>query len=155
MTQVARPLSEFNKYGAIDILKTLQNTSRDNQGDKREFYRLVYQTARGKVNLPKEPFRALVQRLLGDKYHTKVYEAVAKVEKAMSTGRPWSGSSHCGRSSDVPYKRRGMISSAPVPGLGEGGTPLFELCRDVPLDRVCFFLACHPKQGVQFDLTLS
>ena len=33
----ARPLSEFNKYKAIDILKTLQNTSWDNQDEKREF----------------------------------------------------------------------------------------------------------------------
>ena len=37
----ARPLSEFNKYEAIDILETLQNTSRDNQDEKREFYHLV------------------------------------------------------------------------------------------------------------------
>ena len=40
---------------------------------------------------------ALVLRLLVDKDHTKVYEAVAKVEKAMGTGRPWSGLSHRGR----------------------------------------------------------
>ena len=65
-----RPLPEFNKYEAIDILETLQNTSRDNQDEKREFYRLVYQTARGKVDLPKEHFRALLLRLLGDKDHT-------------------------------------------------------------------------------------
>ena len=32
-----RPLPEFNKYEAIDILETLQNTSRDNQDEKREF----------------------------------------------------------------------------------------------------------------------
>ena len=76
-----RPLSEFNKYEAVDILETLQNTSRDNHDEKHEFYRLVYQTARGKVDLPKEHFRALVLRLLGDKDHTKVYEAVAKVER--------------------------------------------------------------------------
>ena len=110
----ARLLSEFNKYEAIDILETLQNTSRDNQDEKREFYRLVYQTARGKVDIPKEHFRALVLRLLGDKDHTKVYEAVAKVEKAMSTGGPWSGSSHRGRSSDVSYKGRGIRSTALV-----------------------------------------
>ena len=29
----ARPLSEFNKYKAMDILETLQNTSRDNQDE--------------------------------------------------------------------------------------------------------------------------
>ena len=110
----ARPLSEFNKYEAIDILETLQNTSRDNQDEKREFYRLVYHTARGKVDLPKEHFRALVLRLLGDKDHTKVYEAVAKVEKAMGSGSPWSVSSHRGRGSNIPYRGRGMRSSAPV-----------------------------------------
>jgi len=66
----ARPLSEFNKFEAIDILETLQNTSRDNQDEKREFYRLVYQTARRKADLPKEHFQALVLRLLGDKDHT-------------------------------------------------------------------------------------
>ena len=41
-----------------------------------------------------------------------MHEAVAKVEKAMSTER--SGSSHRGRSSDVPYKGRGIRSTAPV-----------------------------------------
>ena len=110
----ARPLSEFNKYEAIDILETLQNTSRDNQDEKREFYRVVYQTPRGKVDLPKEHFRALVLCLLGDKDHTKVYEAVAKVEKAMGSRSPCSGSSHRGRSSNIPYRGRGMMISAPV-----------------------------------------
>ena len=32
----------------------------------------------------------------------------------MSTGGPWSGSSHRGRSSDVPYKGHGIRSTAPV-----------------------------------------
>ena len=110
----ARPLSEFNKYEAIDILETLQNTSRDNQDKKPEFYSLVYQTARGKVDPPKEHFRALVLRLLGDTDHTKVYEAVAKVEKTMGSRSPWSGSSHRGRSRNIPYRGRGMTSSTPV-----------------------------------------
>ena len=66
------------------------------------------------MDLPKEHFRALVLRFLGNKDYTKVYEAVAKVAKAMGTGGPWSGSSHRGRSSDIPYKGRGMRGSAPV-----------------------------------------
>ena len=41
-----------------------------------------------KVDLPKEHFRALVLRLLGDKDHAKVYEAVAKVEKVAGRGDP-------------------------------------------------------------------
>ena len=109
-----RPLPEFHKYEATDILETLQNTSRDNQDEKREFYRFVYQTARGKVDLSKEHFRALLLRFLGGKDPTKVYEAVAKVETAMGTGSQWSGSSHRGRSSNIPYRGRGMRSGAPV-----------------------------------------
>ena len=109
----ARPLSEFNKYEAIDILETLQNTSRDNQDERRDFYRLVYQTARAKVDLPKEHFRALVLRLLGDKDHTKVYGAVAKVEKAMTGRSPSSESSYRERG-DAPYRGRGWRSGAPV-----------------------------------------
>lgn len=39
---------------------------------------------------------------------------VAKVEKAMGSKSPWSGSSHSGRSSNIPYRGRGMTSSTPV-----------------------------------------
>ena len=108
-----RPLSEFNKYEAIDILETLQNTSRDNQDEKREFYRLVYQTVKAKVDLPKEHFRALVLCLLGDKDHAKVYEAVAKVEKAAGRGTPWSGSFYRGRGGGL-SRGRGMRNSASI-----------------------------------------
>lgn len=82
MDYATQPLYNFNKYEVIDSLETLQNTSQDNQYEKGEFYRLVYQTARGKLDLLKEHFQALVLRLLGGKDHAKVYEAVAKVEKA-------------------------------------------------------------------------
>ena len=109
----ARPLSEFNKYEAIDILETLQNTSRDNQDEKREFYRLMYQTARAKVDLPKEHFRALVLRLLGDKDQAKVYEAVAKVEKRRAGGTPWAGYCHRGRGDGL-CRGRGMRNSASI-----------------------------------------
>lgn len=82
MDYATQPLYNFNKYEVIDSLETLQNTSQDTQYEKGEFYRLVYQTARGKLDLLKEHFQALVLRLLGEKDHAKVYEAVAKVEKA-------------------------------------------------------------------------
>jgi len=63
----AQLLSEFNKYEAIDILETLQNTSRDNQDEKREFYRLVYQTARAKVDSPRNTSRHWCYAYLGTK----------------------------------------------------------------------------------------
>ena len=63
----------------------------------------------------------------------EVNETLAKEEKAVGTRGPWFGSSHRGRSSDVPYKRRGMISRALVLGVGRGGeTSLFQLCGDEP-----------------------
>ena len=35
-----------------------------------------------------------------------------------------------------------------VEGMGRGGTPLYGLYGDVPLDRVCFFfLPLRPKEG--------
>lgn len=67
-----RPPSEFNKYETLELLETLQNTARDNQYEKREYYRLAYQMARSKIELPQELFRSLVLRLLGDKDHQKV-----------------------------------------------------------------------------------
>ena len=83
MDYAIRPATEFNKYDTLDLLETLQNTARDSTDEKHEYYRLAYQTVRGKVHLPPEYFRSLVLRLLGDKDHQKVFEAVAKVEKTM------------------------------------------------------------------------
>ncbi|KXJ28524.1 uncharacterized protein LOC110239161 [Exaiptasia diaphana] len=94
MDYVTRPVSEFNKYEAVDLLlESLQNTARGNQDGKKEYYRLVYQTARSKIDLPKDHFRSLVMRLLGSKDHTTVFEAVAKVEKAArGRGASWGSS---------------------------------------------------------------
>ena len=54
----------------------------DNKHDKKNYYRLVYQTTREKVNTSKDHFKYLVMRLLGDKDHEKVLDIVAKVEKS-------------------------------------------------------------------------
>ena len=67
----ACPISEFNKYEMKDLVETLQNTARNNQDEKKEYYRLVCQTARGKVDLPKEHFRSLMKHLLRSKDHTR------------------------------------------------------------------------------------
>ena len=42
-----------------------------------------------------------------------------------------------------------------IPVRGGGGTPLFGLYGDVPLDSVWVFWPRCPKQGIQFDLPLS
>lgn len=78
----ARPLSEFNKFEALDMLEVLQNTVRDHGDTKAGFFRLAYQSARSKLGLPVEHFRSLVLRCVGDRDHSKIFDIVAKVEVA-------------------------------------------------------------------------
>ena len=81
MAYASRPLPDFNKYEALDMLESLQLTAQDTKHDRQNFYRLVYQTVRGKLDVPRDQFRSLVLRLLGDKDHEKIFDCVAKVEK--------------------------------------------------------------------------
>lgn len=77
----SRPLSEFNKFEALAMVDTLQNTAHDNKHERENYYRLAYQTIRAKVDIPTDQFRSLLLRLLGDKDHEKVFDIVTKVEK--------------------------------------------------------------------------
>ena len=81
MDYVSRPLSDFNKYEALEMLKSLQHTAQDNKHERQIFYRLVYQMVLGKLGVPSDQFRSLVLRLLGDKDQEKIFDCVAKVEK--------------------------------------------------------------------------
>ncbi|CAH3157185.1 unnamed protein product [Pocillopora meandrina] len=81
MAYASRPLPDFNKYEALEMLESLQLTAQDTKHDRQNFYRLVYQTVRGKLDVPRDQFRSLVLRLLGDKDHEKIFDCVAKVEK--------------------------------------------------------------------------
>ena len=82
MTYASRPLSEFNIYEALDMVDAIQRCAHDSKSEKASYYRLVYQTARDKTNLPAVHYRALLLRLLGDKNYEKVGDAVSKVEKS-------------------------------------------------------------------------
>ena len=81
MAYASRPLPDFNKYEALEMLESLQLTAQDSRHDCQNFYRLVYLTVRGKLHVPWDQFRSLVLRLLGDKDHEKIFDCVAKVEK--------------------------------------------------------------------------
>ena len=72
MDYASRPLSDFNKYEALEMMDSLQHTAQDTKHERQNFYRLVYQTARGKLDVPSDQFRDLVLRLLGDKDHEKI-----------------------------------------------------------------------------------
>ena len=53
LAYTAHPLTEFNKYEALEMLETLQNTASDKRHEKSNYYRLVYQTARSNIDVPK------------------------------------------------------------------------------------------------------
>ena len=98
VSYMSRPLSDFNKYEAMEMFGLLQNTSHDNKHHMEGFYKVAYQTAREKMDLPKHQFRSLLLRLIGDKDHEKVLDIVSKVEKHYRRDSR-------GKSGATPYER--------------------------------------------------
>ncbi len=84
MTLASRPLVEFNKYEVLDLIEALKNAPHDSKHDKANYFRLVYETLRGKLDHTDAQFRALLLPLLGDKDYEKVLDVVARVEKRAS-----------------------------------------------------------------------
>ena len=114
MDYASRPLSDFNKYEALEMMESLQHTAQDTKHERQNFYRLVYQTVRGKLDVLNDQFRSLVLRLLGDKGHEKIFDSVAKVEK------------HCRLRS-----RDGATAMSLITGWGNRGRN----SRDFPIKR--------------------
>ena len=83
----SRPLSEFNTHEALDMFELLENTARDLRDENASYYCVAFQTARTKTDYPKEHFRSLVLRLLGDKDHQAVFDIIGRLEKTMSKRR--------------------------------------------------------------------
>ena len=81
LAYTARPLTEFNKYEALEMLETLQNTASDKHHEKSNYYRLAHQTARSNIDVSKLQFHSLVARLIGDKDQEKVLDIESKVAK--------------------------------------------------------------------------
>ena len=52
----SRPLTEFNMYETLEMMEALQNTARDNQDPKEQYYRIAYQMARSKIDYPRSIF---------------------------------------------------------------------------------------------------
>ena len=69
------------KYEVLDLVEALMHASHDTKHDKANYFRLVYETLRGKLDQPDAQFRALLLPLLGDKDYEKVLDVVAKTEK--------------------------------------------------------------------------
>ena len=79
VSYMSRPLSDFNKYEAMEMFELPQNTSHDNRHHMEGFYKVAYQTARERMDLPKDQFWSLLLRLIGDKDHEKVLDIISKV----------------------------------------------------------------------------
>ena len=62
MDYASHLLSDFDKYEALEMLESLQHTAQDTKYERQKFYRLVYQTVRGKLDVPNDQFRSLVLR---------------------------------------------------------------------------------------------
>ena len=107
MSLASRPLVEFNKYEALELVDALKKAAHDSKHEKEAYYRLVFETLRGKLDQPSDQFRNFIFPLLGDKDHEKVLDVVAKVEK--SNLRQIQKSSGAGGVS----KNRSYLSSRP------------------------------------------
>jgi len=70
------------------MLESLQHTAQDTKPERQNFYPLVYQTVRGKMDMPHDQLDSLVLRLLGEKYHEKIFDVVTKVKKTLSPEKP-------------------------------------------------------------------
>lgn len=93
------------------MLESLQLTAQDTKHDRQNFYRLVYQTVRGKLDVPRDQFRSLVLRLLGNKDHEKIFDCVAKVEKH------YRSRDRAGTAAVSPYYREGLCRVSTVEDL--------------------------------------
>ena len=84
MSYASRPLADFNKYEALEMLESFQHTAQDTKHERQNFYRLVYQTVRGKMDVTHDQLKILILCLLGDKDHEKVFDIVSQSRKALS-----------------------------------------------------------------------
>lgn len=107
MSLASRPLVEFKKYEALELVDALRNAVHDCKHEKEVYYRLVFETLQGKLDQPGDQFCNLIFPLLGEKDHEKVLDVVAKVI--------------CGRSKNrlvqVVYQRIGV--TCPLDSLGD------------------------------------
>ena len=82
MSLASRPLVKFNKYETLELVDALKNAAHESKHEKEAYYRLVFETLRGKLDQPSDQFRNFIFPLLGDKDHERVLDVVAKVEKS-------------------------------------------------------------------------
>ena len=78
-----RPLNDFDKYKAMDLIEQLKNVAVQIKDKKADYYITVYATLMEQLVKPAEHFRNYILSLLGDTDYKKVIEAVSKIDKAI------------------------------------------------------------------------
>ena len=87
MSLASRPLVELNKYEALELVDALKNAAHDSKHGKEAYYRLVFETLRGKLDQPSDQFRNFIFPLLGDKDHERVEKSnLRQIQKSSGAG---------------------------------------------------------------------
>ena len=61
-----RPLSDFDKYKAVDMVEQLANVSLQVKNKKADYYAAVYSILQERISKSAEQFKSYVLSLLGD-----------------------------------------------------------------------------------------
>ena len=77
----SRPIADFNKYEALEVLDALHKAAHDIKHEKEAYYRLAFDMLRAKIDQPDALFRNFLLPIFGDKDHEKILDLIAKVEK--------------------------------------------------------------------------
>ena len=62
----SRPLAEFNKYVAFEMVDALQKAAHDSGHEKEAYFRLAFETLRSKLGHSHAMFRNYLLPLFGD-----------------------------------------------------------------------------------------
>lgn len=77
-----RPITEFSRFEAMDLLEAIENAAQDSKHEKANDYRLTYETLRLKLHGSSDAqFRDFLLPLLGDKDQERIFDIVAKSRK--------------------------------------------------------------------------
>ena len=56
LEKIRRPVLEFNRFEALDLLEAFKNVDEDTKHEKVGYYRLTFETLRGKTDEPNDQF---------------------------------------------------------------------------------------------------
>jgi len=93
----SRPIPEFNKFEALELLEALKNAAQDVKHEKTGYFWLTFETPQTKMNQSNEQFRNFLLPLLGDKGHEKILLDCGEGRESESSypGKAGKGNGYC------------------------------------------------------------